>query len=494
MAEQHQADVARSRWERRRGIARTVIGVLLTLLIGDLLCSLLVPFVGLLQIVLLKNLFFPQPALPDAVMPFSSAITVWNGHIYVGGTLSNTGIYDIQSGKLLSTIPDIVVGHDAQFLYTNTGTIAPNRTGFSSTFTARDSDGKAIWSYEEAPFALAAIQRYESHPQFQADADSVYLMEVHRQTLPIMSKVVALNRATGAVRWSYTTPYAVQFVIAQGALILLTQQQQPTLTAVIAFSTRDGRQLWRQTIPSANLFTDGRSVFLPTANGLRALSARTGAQAWTIAYHPFNFVEAPLLFADSVVYLLDASNQIIALDTSNGRERWRASGGAGTAEEPLIPVSLLAVQNGVLYTREDAPARLLRAVSASSGRTLWTAPLTVSALTFLDASGTMLYLTTCARASLPCTLVAVDEQTGRLIWSQKESAIGSHSARVLGEALYIASRVHRSQVSKTMSGRTIYGPRCSDTTIITRRSATTGAVEWRQATPFNCISTSTPFG
>lgn len=94
-----------------RWIVRRLIGTLVILLV---------------LFIVLRNRYFPQlfvppPNPPDMVWNFPASIAVWGGRIYTGESETITGVFDINSGKRVTTIPEIVVGSDARFLYANTG-------------------------------------------------------------------------------------------------------------------------------------------------------------------------------------------------------------------------------------------------------------------------------------------------------------------------------------------------------------------------------------
>lgn len=472
---------------RARKIATRLLGALALALVADLLLSLLVPVVGLVQILALRNLFSPpQSALPDRLVALPTTATVWDGRLYASDTGQGTRVYDLHSGAEVGAFPGVVVGNDSQYLYSSAGAAMPGGAIAAGPLSARESSGRVIWSHAAPTFSLVRWPKDgASQTPYLSDANSVYLIA---PTSPGSAQqiVSALDKTTGAERWRFTAASVAHLALTPGALAALTYGAQPTLTAL---STSDGRALWSHpqgSVP-ASLATDGQSLYLLDYQGIRALSPRTGAQRWSVAYRPASS-GPPFLVDGDAMYLLDASDQVIAINSRDGAQRWRTP---TTADGREIQVEeLIAAQGGVLYQIVAGPQ--LSAVDGVSGKALWTTPLPNSGLhTLIGVANGALYLEAevgCGTSGSACAeIFAIEQATGKVLWSKTiPQAVAQASPAIMsavalaGQSLYIVGATQRTQ-SITAPGyfspRQVYGA-CSDTASIVSLSAATGAVAW----------------
>lgn len=477
--------------QARNGLARRIatrlLGALALALVADLLLSLLVPAVGLVQILALRNLFVPpEPTLPDRIAALPTTATIWDGRLYASDTGQGARVYDLRSGAPVGAFPDVVVGSDSQYLYSRAGAATPDGGIAAGPLSARDSSGRVIWSHVAQAFTLARwpIDGASQSP-YLSDANSVYLVA---PTSPdsVQQTVSALDKTTGVERWRFTTPGAVQLALAQGALAILTYGAQPTLTAL---STSDGRALWSQAQGgiAGSLSTDGQLLFLLDYQGIRALSPRTGAQRWSVAYRPA--LSGPSFLVDGdVTYLLDASDQVIAINSRDGRQRWRTP---ATPDGREVQVeALIAARDGALYQIVAGPQ--LSAVDGANGKAIWTTPLPNSGLhTLVGVANGAVYLegiVGCGNSGGSCAeIFAIKLATGALLWSKtipqgraRATPVIIPAVALAGQSLYIVGAAQRTKpvtVPGYLSPRQVYGA-CGDTASVISLSAATGAVAW----------------
>jgi outer membrane protein assembly factor BamB len=477
-------------------IAARLLGALLIALVADLLLSLLVPVIGYLQILALRSIVFPPKVASDDFYAYSASATLWGGRLYTGVSPTATGVYALGSGVRLLTIPEIPVGQDATLLYTSAGARMPgNRIEYSSRLIARDSAGNLVWSHDLTPYIIPTSQQLTGaapQPRIQSDAGSVYVMAT-KQAFPPAYRLVALDKATGVERWSYDIAADGYFVLAGGALVLLTQQDQPQL---IALAPSDGRQLWRRSVSSAALATDGQALYLLDTSGLRVLAPQSGGQRWAANFE-LPSAGAAYLVDGAVVYTHDLGGQVSALRRRDGQQLWRASSFPGEVSQPQN--TLIAAQGGVLYLL--AQSGHLLAVDGASGNVRWMAALAPSSLpTLLGESSSALafgvYLW-CGRGWPTCpTVIALDQRTGKLIWSHSEPSEQSTTTTAQttmlfdGQSFYLAALTRRTPVYPHGYGfsNTLPGPPCADLVSLVSVSAATGAAQWRHATTTACGS------
>lgn len=474
---------SRERLSRRRRIAQRLLIAIGGLLVLDLLTSLIIPPLGYLQILIVSGLLNPPP--PPRVAAYTKAedVAYLNGRVYVGTFPGGTRVYDARSGALISTIAGQLVGSDSRYVYTS----ALDRSAFvaqsvpeAGVLTAWDGNGRAVWSHANVEIPLP---RLPTIPQLdmpadgalRSDANNVYVIVSNSQTGTTAQNLVALDKATGATHWSYGPAFG--FALARGTLVAIVSDE------FVGLSASDGQVLWRQrkAVYTEQIITDGQAFYLLDTDSARALAAQTGARQWTVSYQWPATGTTPLLTDRDVTYLLTAAGAIVAVNTQNGRERWRSPPDAAPT------YNLIAAQQGVLYIARQG----LTAVDGATGRTLWTSSQpTGSWVRLVGIAGGTAYFATwsgCSTTSATlCTRIfAVNQRTGATLWTQ-ETPLQSAGIAILGASISVVS----SQQTQRFAGRSLfYGPpmvACSDTTTITTFAIVTGAVAWRQSTTHPC--------
>ena len=355
---------------------------------------------------------------------------------------------------------------------------------------ARDTSGAQVWSYS-GPTEPGAID------QLQSVGNLVYVLVAPNTTSFPEEKfeVVALNKSDGSEQWTYTwslesadyvgSQPSQRFVVAQQALFLHTPKQ------VIALSASDGRVEWQRTIDTYQIVPDGKLLYLPSDQGLRVLSAGSGADVWHVSYSPSSDY-ASFLLDKHVVYLSDASGHITARRADTGQRLWQTTSPTG-----YIRV-LLATQDGVIYALDSAPGQI-QALSAESGHILWTVPWNVlnanypsSETTFVGTAQGTVYLSrvhSCPNSLGFCSeYSAFNEQSGKLLWQRQIPEWGI-SSTLSGQMFYSVSLLHRRQVTidaGIAGGRHATVTNCSDIASLHALSLTSGTFTWQRATPFRC--------
>jgi outer membrane protein assembly factor BamB len=237
---------------------------------------------------------------------------------------------------------------------------------------ARDAfNGTLLWKKRVGPW-FSHLHGLKSGPadlprKLVAKGDTVYV------TLGIGEPVTALNAATGQVEHTFEgTDNAQEFVLREGVLYVHVRDWLPT-------SMRDK--------PPAKAQRHGRADNTKADEAeqkkwLLAIDAESGKQLWSSSQP----LHTGTLAADErqVVFLSD--KRIVALDRASGKELWRSE------EVPLAdayPVrfnpSLVLYKDVVLFAGGEYAAKgnlswdvnkddTLTALSAATGKVLWTAP------------------------------------------------------------------------------------------------------------------------
>ncbi|MEU5988109.1 PQQ-binding-like beta-propeller repeat protein [Spirillospora sp. NPDC047418] len=280
--------------------------------------------------------------------------------------------------------------------------------GSSGTVVAMDESQKVAWTYKapekyrypelrisaDGPLALSGdrtitgldpatgrrlwIRRW-------AEASYTVLYGVQGRTLvggaardEGWSRHVALDIATGAVRWSIPRE-TMLMVPGTGDLIF----SSPARTTLDALSVDTGKKVWSAELPNAARDPDDKdalSLNATVANGLvymdgptvYALDAATGRQRWT--YTPASPGGHGLLLNGGRAYILDPPH-LVALDARTGKRLWSAGTPASNAEPLAAAGGLICI--GVAGTAGSG----LYAWDAKTGQIVWNYPITALAST-----------------------------------------------------------------------------------------------------------------
>ncbi|HET9345718.1 MAG TPA: PQQ-binding-like beta-propeller repeat protein [Candidatus Limnocylindrales bacterium] len=172
--------------------------------------------------------------------------------------------------------------------------------------------------------------------------------------------VIALDRATGEVRWEAPIPNGIGTNVPSVADGLVYVGGEGF---VAALNAADGVLVWQADIDAAGpigvvVVADGVAYAGDGApGGLHAFDARTGVELWTVEEPLF----APAV-AGSIAVAGSPSGRVLGVDTATGGERWRyqmsgASRPASTAD-------------GVAYIASETGRRVF-ALDVATGEKLW---------------------------------------------------------------------------------------------------------------------------
>ena len=262
--------------------------------------------------------------------------------------------------------------------------------------------------------------------------------------------VVALDLATGAIRWRTTTPVAVRAGVAVTATTVAAAQIDGT---VLGLDRATGAVRWRSELgaglpaQAAAIFTsptvDAGDVMIGNQRRLSALTAAEGSALWSVTPVPDGHDSqslAALATGDGAVFGVfhRALGGIAAWDRATGEPLWRFDGPLTTA----INASLV-LAGGLLYAVNGLDEVL--ALEASTGALRWRVALDPAGFPWGNATiGTpavahdVLVVPTLYR-----DLVALDATTGFELWrvAGAPSPVRTTHYRGAGEAGFAASPV-----------------------------------------------------
>jgi outer membrane protein assembly factor BamB len=435
------------------------VGLCVVLLLGCVLLSVAYPVEAQAVIRSLKGTFKSIGAQrPYQTDTLPTQMTLWQGRLYAPGPFESTSVFALDTGEQLSTFPGVVVGSDEQLLYVGLGRVSMSVHQDGSAFAdaearlpliARDTRGAQVWTY--ATGAGDTGDQYNVNAwicQLQSSEDLIYVR--------LSRQILALEKTTGHVRWSY--PYdslgcsgEAQLVVTQQTLLLLDWNKG------VALSASDGSRLdyqrWQGPSSARQIIADddGQVIYV----------------------------------TDDVS---DQDGPTTARRAATGAVLWQNS------EPRPGPKYLLGVRDGVLYLLQDRPGQVV-ALSADTGRVLWSTKLlsTVPSqgTAFVGATQDVVYLAIDAIGNGSFfhgpTYLAFDTHTGAQRWSQSVPEVRSVSL-LAGQSLYSAALQHRRQVTTGGFG----GPRdvanCSDIVSMHHLSAASGGVVWQRTTSFPCTA------
>ena len=187
----------------------------------------------------------------------------------------------------------------------------------------------------------------------------------------------AVEPDSGALRWQLplTGTVLVSEPLIDNGLLFITKDHptatdQPYAQDLLALDAATGALRWSvplgartQPILAAGL---GR-VYAPTEDGwFWALDETSGAVVWKVHFRngsPYNFNTSPVRLAGNALYFSDTESDLFALDAATGGQLWKVPLDAYGSQRP-------AESSGRLYL--GLGNGLLVAIDAKNGNTLWT--------------------------------------------------------------------------------------------------------------------------
>lgn len=221
--------------------------------------------------------------------------------------------------------------------------------------------------------------------------------------------VTALARSDGSVHWQYETDSEDS---SSTKVVDSTVYVTSDTGWCHAISLADGTREWAfETSGDVNTYrlfgvpavADG-TVFVPTSQGVYALSAATGEVQWTGAASEF-----PPVVGDGSVYVVQGDN-VAALDQSTGEELWRTDAEYDVRSTPVVA-------DGRVFVRRYPDS--VHAIDAADGTELWEAEPGDASYAQLAAAGDTLYVPTAT--DFYHQLVAFDAATGEVRWRHYRS-------------------------------------------------------------------------
>ncbi len=195
--------------------------------------------------------------------------------------------------------------------------------------------------------------------------------------------VYALDRASGAVRWSFTEPddypgYSAT-VVAAGVVYTVGRDLYAldAATGALKFRRSIGEQPFRPLVVDSVIYIGTRREIVPGALGnghVMALNAITGATIWSVPIEdPKDSARGgcvgPIFVTDSMVLAAGENGVVYALDRSTGQTRWMYTGaGSYYDTAPSYSAGLAIVDHTVIVAGDVGS---VEGIDLATGQRRW---------------------------------------------------------------------------------------------------------------------------
>ncbi len=313
----------------------------------------------------------------------------------------------------------------SRFAWPNYG-YTKNHTRFFPAPDAVHPPFKRIWVHNE--HALLEFPPVIYGERIFQLADDAVLTAVDRRTgKPIWTTPLGrLSASTPAV--SANTVYAT----------VLSTGNHSSPGRILALNSATGKLRWSRSLPSPSesspLLDHGRLYFGSQSGTVYALNATNGSVVW--AYHASGAVKASPSLSGGVLYFGDYSGHVQAISEQTGQRLWRSSSegallGSGTFYSTAAVIYgrvYLGNTDGRVYAYDAGSGRLDWAVQ--TGAYVYASP----AVTNAPGLGPTVYI-----GSYDGTFYALDARSGHVSWKFNAHGRISGSATIIGRTVYLAN-------------------------------------------------------
>ncbi|HYM54548.1 MAG TPA: PQQ-binding-like beta-propeller repeat protein [Solirubrobacteraceae bacterium] len=274
------------------------------------------------------------------------------------------------------------------------------------------------------------------------------------------SVLTATDKHTGHTFWtrrlgqlSASTP-AVSASTVYATVLSSGHPRSPGRVVALDYAT--GAVRWLRPLPSpseSSPLLDGDRLFLGSQSGIvYALNARNGRVLWT--YHAPGAVKASPTLSEGALYFGDYSGHIQAVSERTGRLLWISGSGGALLGSGTFYSTAAVVYGRVFLGNTDGR---VYAYDASSGRLDWavqTGAYVYASPAVADAPGLgpTVYL-----GSYNGTFYALDARSGHVSWQFDAHGRISGSATIIGRTVYFADLgTHRTYGLGISTGRVLF--------------------------------------
>jgi outer membrane protein assembly factor BamB len=193
-------------------------------------------------------------------------------------------------------------------------------------------------------------------------------------------------------------------------------------------------------------YTDARTRVFPTPAALRP-PLHVG---WH--YTDGALLEFPPVIFHGTMFMLDDNGSARAVDTHNGRERWKRTVGSLAAASPAVAARPREVLMPVLSTRGRSPGNgRFVALSMATGKVIWSRPLGAGSESSPVVNGQTVYY-----GDQAGNLFARNVSNGHLYWTYHASGAIKGGPALVGGVLYFGDYSGRAYAVRALTGRQVW--------------------------------------
>ena len=240
------------------------------------------------------------------------------------------------------------------------------------------------------------------------------------------NKLYAYAASNGALKWSQDTQGLLSYsspAVAKGIVYIASADG-----ILHAYNATSGAPVWAQSFggPLSSPAVANGIVYLGAGTGtIWALDAATGGAIWSNAASS-GTIQA-ITVANNMVYAGASDDYLYALNAASGAVNWRYNMGGEVAAAP-------AFWNGAVYAGVYGGGGIFVALSAGSGKLLWSTTTGQMGASAVNAANGVVYLTT-----VDGRVLALDAANGEELWDAA-AGNGFNTPPVIADGvLYVGS-------------------------------------------------------
>jgi outer membrane protein assembly factor BamB len=235
---------------------------------------------------------------------------------------------------------------------------AATSSGGLFVYALNAQDGTVRWKVN--------VNNIPTPPEQPVIVNDILYLEASRLDPDTVTVVYALRIQDGSVLWHYQTPgYLTTRKLTVAAGLVYLALGGPAPSPLLALDAATGALKWQASLPglatSAPAVAGGLVILSDSDGSVQALQTETGALVWSYPLETPGEVST-LTAANDLVYVGGTDGTLVALQASDGAVRWRIH---------LAHAALPVVAQGILYAVPVEGDQPLYALHANDGSTIW---------------------------------------------------------------------------------------------------------------------------
>jgi outer membrane protein assembly factor BamB len=255
----------------------------------------------------------------------------------------------------------------------------------------------------------------------------VYLHSQDYSSFSYHFNVIAVDAATGKLKWKYKIENALLSLISSPAVSGGVVYVGSSNNNVYAINAATGTLKWKYKteggVLSSPAVSSGVVYVGSNDNNVYAINAATGTLKWK--YKTENLVHSSPAVSGSIIYVGSSDNNVYALEAATGTLKWKYKTESGVSSSP-------AVSGGIVYVGSND--NNVYAIDASTGALKWKYKTESCVSSSPAVSDGIIYV-----GSNDNNVYAIDASTGALKWKYKTENFVYSSPAVSGGIVYVCS-------------------------------------------------------